>query len=139
MSMDFGDERMAHKLLDDLGNLQRTVMELVWEMGEATVHQVRARLGRKKKLAYTTVLTAMQKLEKSGWLTHRADGKTYVYVPTRSREQAGTSSVRSFMERTFDGSAVVMFQHLIRDGRLSDTELTELKKMIDHKRKENRK
>ena len=130
---------MVHKLLDDLGNLQRTVMELVWEMGEATVHQARDRLGRKKKLAYTTVLTAMQKLEKAGWLTHRADGKTYVYVPTRSREQAGASSVRSFMERMFDGNAVVMFQHLIRDGRLSDAELAELKKMIDHKRKEKKK
>jgi BlaI family penicillinase repressor len=130
--------RMAHKLLDDLGNLQRSVMELVWEMGEATVHQVRDRLDRKSKPAYTTILTAMQKLEKAGWLTHRADGKTYVYLPTRSREQAGTSSVRSFMERTFDGSAVVMFQHLIRDGRLSDAELAELKKMIDNKRKERK-
>jgi predicted transcriptional regulator len=130
---------MAHKLLDDLGNLQRTVMELVWEMGQATVHQVRDRLGRKKKLAYTTVLTAMQKLEKAGWLTHRADGKTYVYLPTRTRQQAGASSVRNFMERMFDGSAVVMFQHLIRDARLSDAELTELKKMIDHKRKEKKK
>ena len=129
---------MAHKLLDDLGNLQRTVMELVWEMGEATVHQARDRLGRKKKLAYTTVLTAMQKLEKAGWLTHRADGKTYVYLPTRTRQQAGASSVRNFMERMFDGSAVVMFQHLIRDGRLSDAELAELKKMIDHKRKEKK-
>jgi predicted transcriptional regulator len=129
---------MAHKLLDDLGNLQRSVMELVWEMGEATVHQVRDRLDRKSKPAYTTILTAMQKLEKAGWLTHRADGKTYVYLPTRSREQAGTSSVRSFMERTFDGSAVVMFQHLIRDGRLSDAELAELKKMIDNKRKERK-
>jgi predicted transcriptional regulator len=81
----------------------------------------------------------MQKLEKAGWLTHRADGKTYVYLPPRSRQQAGASSVRSFMERMFDGNAVVMFQHLIRDGRLSDAELAELKKMIDHKRKEKRK
>ncbi|HUT29570.1 MAG TPA: BlaI/MecI/CopY family transcriptional regulator [Sedimentisphaerales bacterium] len=130
---------MAHKLLDDLGNLQRSVMELVWEMGEATVHQVRDRLDRKSKPAYTTILTAMQKLEKAGWLSHRADGKTYVYLPTRTRQQAGASSVRSFMERMFDGSAVVMFQHLIRDGRLSDAELAELKKMIDNRRKEKKK
>lgn len=130
---------MRRKLLDDLGDLQRTVMELVWKMGQATVHQVRDRLGRKKKLAYTTVLTAMQKLEKAGWLTHHNQGKTYVYLPTRTRQQAGASSVRSFMERTFDGSAVVMFQHLIRDAKLSDAELAELKKMIDHKRKEKKK
>ncbi|MHC4619047.1 MAG: BlaI/MecI/CopY family transcriptional regulator [Planctomycetota bacterium] len=130
---------MGRKLLDDLGNLQREVMELVWQLGEATVHQVRDRLGRKRKLAYTTVLTAMQKLEKAGWLTHRADGKTYVYLPTRTREQAGASSVRDFMQRMFDGSAVLMFQHLIRDGKLSDAELDKLRKMIDRKRKERKK
>ncbi|MHC4621814.1 MAG: BlaI/MecI/CopY family transcriptional regulator [Planctomycetota bacterium] len=104
---------MAHKLLDDLGNLQRAVIETVWELREASVHEVRQELGQKKKLAYTTVLTAMQKLEKAGWLTHRADGKSYVYLPTRTREEAGARSVRKFIERIFDGDAVLMFQHLI--------------------------
>ncbi len=59
---------MERKAWDNLGELQRTVLETVWEMGEAGVHQVRERLNRKKKkLAYTTVLSAMQKLEKAGW------------------------------------------------------------------------
>jgi BlaI family penicillinase repressor len=130
---------MAHKLLDDLGNLQRTVMEMVWEMGEASVHQVRDRLDRKKKLAYTTVLTAMQKLEQAGWLRHRNEGKSYVYLPTRTREEAGARSVRKFTERIFDGDAVLMFQHLMRESKLSDKQLTELRRMIDKKRKGNKK
>ena len=104
---------MSGKLLDDLGQLQRAAIEVVWELGEASVHQVRKRLARKKKLAYTTILTAMQKLEKAGWLRHRNQGKSYVYLPTRSREEAGARSVRKFMERVFDGDAVLMFQHLI--------------------------
>ena len=57
---------MAKKSLDDLGELQRAVIEIVWDLGQASVHQVRRQLSRKKKLAYTTVLTAMQKLEKAG-------------------------------------------------------------------------
>jgi len=130
---------MSGKLLDDLGKLQRSVIEVVWELGEASVHQVREELNHKKKLAYTTVLTAMQKLEKAGWLRHRTEGKVYIYAPTRTREQAGANSVRKFLDRIFDGDALLMFQHLMRQSKLSDKELQELRKMIDEKRKEMKK
>jgi len=130
---------MSRKLLDDLGQLQRAVIEVVWELGEASVHQVREQLCRHRKLAYTTVLSVMQKLEKAGWLRHRTEGKSYIYLPTLTREQAGASSVRKFMERMFDGDALLMFQHLMRESKLSDGELGELRKMIDEKRKERKK
>ena len=130
---------MSGKLLDDLGDLQRAVIEVVWQLGEASVHQVRKRLSNKKKLAYTTVLTAMQKLEKAGWLKHRAQSKSYLYLPTRTREQAGARSVRKFVERVFGGDSVLMFQHLMRESKLSDAELRELRKMAEQKRKENKK
>jgi BlaI family penicillinase repressor len=130
---------MSGKLLDDLGQLQRAVIEVVWNLGEASVHQVRKELANKKKLAYTTVLTAMQKLEKAGWLRHRSKGKVYIYKPTRTREEAGAHSARKFIERIFDGDALLMFQHLMRQSKLSDAELQELRKMIDDKRKEMKK
>ncbi len=130
---------MSRKSLDDLGELQRSVIEVVWDLGEASVHQVRERLVRKKKLAYTTVLTTLQKLEKAGWLRHRSEGKVYIYTPVKTREEAGAGSVRKFVERIFDGDAVLMFQHLMRDNKLNDEELVELRKMIDKKRKERKK
>ncbi len=127
---------MERKSWDDLGDLQRTVLETLWELGEGSVHQVRDRLNRKKKLAYTTVLSALQKLEKAGWLTHRAQGKSYVYRPTRTREEAGAGSVRRFLQRVFAGDAVVLFQHLIRESDLSADELAELKRAIEEKEKQ---
>jgi predicted transcriptional regulator len=108
-------------------------------LGEASVHQVREHLNHKKRnLAYTTVLSAMQKLEKAGWLEHQAAGRSYVYTPTRTRDEAGAGSVRRFLQRAFAGNAVAMFQHLIRESELSDEELAELRAMIDEKRKERR-
>jgi len=124
---------MQRKPLDDLGELQRTVLETVWDLGEANVHQVREQLGKKKNLAYTTVLSAMQKLEKAGWLDHRAEGKTYVYFAKASREQAGAGSVRGLLKRVFAGDAMAMFQHLIRESHLNADELGELKRMIEEK------
>ncbi|MBN1362044.1 MAG: BlaI/MecI/CopY family transcriptional regulator [Sedimentisphaerales bacterium] len=127
---------MSRQPMDRLGKLQRAVLETVWEMGEATVRHVWERLCPGKEVSYTTILAAMQRLEKSGWLRHRAEGKTNVYRPTRTREQAGLNSVRTFVERMFDGNALLMFRHLVEEGGLSDEELQELQRLIDKKRKE---
>jgi predicted transcriptional regulator len=125
--------------MDRLGKLQRAVVELVWELGEATVRQVWERLYPNKKVSYTTILAAMQRLEKSGWLRHRTEGKSNVYQPTRSRKQAGVNSINTFVQRMFDGNALLMFRHLVEEGELSDEELLELQKLISKKRKERQK
>ena len=130
---------MTSKSFEQLGHLQRAIIELVWQLGEANVHQVRAQLARRKKLAYTTVLSVMQKLEKAGWLKHRTAGRSYVYFATRSREETGAKSMRRFLERIFNDDALLMFQHLVKQCTLSDEELLKLKKMIDNKRKEMKK
>jgi len=129
---------MGRGSIDALGKLQKHVMETVWELGEATVSQVREKLGRQPPPAYTTVLSVMQKLEKAGWLKHRCEGRTYVYLPTRSRDEAGANTLRTFIDRVFRGDPVLMFQHLLDDEELSAEELGELRKMIDRKRKPGR-
>ena len=127
---------MSKKSLDHFGQLQRAVIEIVWELGEASVRQVWKQLFRKKELAYTTVLTAMQRLERDGWLSHRVDGKKHIYLPTKTREQAGVGSVRKFVQRMFDGNALLLFRQLVEEGELSDKELRELQKLINQKREE---
>jgi BlaI family transcriptional regulator, penicillinase repressor len=133
---------MARKSLDDLGELQKAVMETVWEQGEATVQQVLDRLGRGPRRdrppAYTTILSVMQKLEKGGWLAHRTEGRSYVYRPTRTRDEAGSSSLRGLIDRVFRGDPLLLFQHLIDDQDLSDRDLSALRTMIDRRRKERR-
>ncbi len=130
---------MGKKSLDNFGELQRAVIEVVWELGEASVRQVWKRLCRKKELAYTTILTSMQRLERAGWLKHRVEGKKNVYLPTRTRAQAGAKSVRKFVQGMFNGNALLLFRQLVEQGELSDEELQELQKLINKKRKERRK
>jgi predicted transcriptional regulator len=127
---------MSKKSLDHFGQLQRSVIEVVWELGEATVRQVWKRLCRKKELAYTTVLTAMQRLERDGWLKHRVDGRKHIYLPTRTRAQAGAGSVRKFVQRMFNGNALLLFRQLVEEGELNDDELQELQQMINQQRRE---
>ncbi len=126
------------KHLDDLGDLQAAVMEAVWKLREATVEQVRSKIRRAKPPAYTTVLTVMQKLEKAGWLEHRREGRAYVYNATRTRSEQGSLSLQRFVKRVFGGDAKRMLQHLLETEELSQTDLVEIRKMIDQRRKEKR-
>ncbi|HEX7378975.1 MAG TPA: BlaI/MecI/CopY family transcriptional regulator [Pirellulales bacterium] len=132
------NDRPNDKPLDSLGDLQAAVMETVWRLGEATVQQVRDELAKTKALAYTTVLSAMQKLEKAGWLAHRSDSRTYIYFASRSRRQAEESALKQFTRRVFRGDPLKLFQHLLDDERLADEDLAELRKQIDRRRKERR-
>ena len=126
---------MTGKRLDQLGTLQQAVMGVLWAGGEATVEQVRAALRGRKRPAYTTVLSVLQKLEKRGWVRHRPEGRAYVYSPARSREQAGSSALWKFVDGVFRGDPLVLFEHLIKGDRLGNEDLATLRKMIDVKRK----
>jgi len=126
---------MKRKSMDDLGALQQAIMEAVWTRGEATTRQVWERLNRTRSLAYTSVLSIMQRLEKAGWLRHRLDGRTYVYQATLSREQESRRSLREFIQRAFQGNSRLVFQHLIEDEALDEADLLALRTLIDQKRK----
>ncbi|MHC4079693.1 MAG: BlaI/MecI/CopY family transcriptional regulator [Planctomycetota bacterium] len=126
---------MSRKRIDELGSLQQAVMDVIWDKGEATVGDVRAALGDRRP-AYTTVLSVLQKLEKAGWLEHRAEGRAYVYSAKRSRRQEGSSALWQFIDGVFRGDPTLLFEHLIEGDRLDDTDLAALRKMIDAKRQE---
>ena len=130
---------MGKKSLDHFGKLQRAIIDVVWELGEASVRDVWKRLRRKKEMVYTTILTSMQRLEKDGWLTHRVEGNKNIYMPTKTREQAGAGSVRTYVHKMFNGNAALLFQQLVEEDKISDQELKELKRLIDRKEKERNK
>lgn len=130
---------MAPKPIDQLGDLQREVLELLWRSGPATVQDIADQLtdlGR--DLAYTTVLTTLQNLEKTGWARHRRKGRAYVYRAARSKSVAGAKSVRSFVQRAFGGDRLLLFQSLVDDNQISEDDLQHLQRLIEEKRQEKK-
>ncbi len=129
---------MLKKSIDDLGKLQTAIMEIVWHQGEASTRQVWERLNQTRSLAYTSVLSIMQRLEKAGWLRHRVEGRTYVYWAAQTREQESRRSLRKFIEQVFKGNSRLVFQSLIEEEDLSEGDLLALRQLIDQKRKEKK-
>ncbi len=109
------------------------IMKLVWSRGHATVRDVYEALLAQRKVAYTTVMTMMNVLEKKGHLRKKAGGRSFDYRPTRPERQVVRSMVREFVERVFGGSAGPLLAHLVEDEQLSVEELDALARRIKEK------
>lgn len=110
------------------------IMKVVWSRGHATVRDVYEALREERKVAYTTVMTMMKVLEKKGHLRKKAEGRSFLYRPTRPQRQVVGSMVREFVQRVFGGSAAPLLAHLVDEERLTPEELDSLAKRIKEKR-----
>jgi BlaI family transcriptional regulator, penicillinase repressor len=106
------------------------LMKAVWHRGSATVRDVYEELLGKRRIAYTTVMTMMNVLERKGHLRKRAEGRTFVYEPTQPQRDVMGSLVRDFVSRVFNGSAEPLLVHLVEDRHLSEKELDSLVRKI---------
>ena len=107
------------------------IMKVVWELRTATVRDVYETLLRRRKIAYTTVMTMMNVLEAKKHLKKRAEDRAYVYRATRPRGAVIKAMVREFVGRVFNGSAEPLLVHLVMDRRLSKKELERIVRTIE--------
>jgi len=130
---------MQRKTIEHLGPLQKRIMEVIWKKGKATVHDIKGEMDPENQLAYTTFLSAVQKLKKEGWLDHEEQGRAHVFFPATTREKEGARSLQRLLRQIFHGDSMLLFQNLIQQTELNEKELNELRKMIDQRKEELKK
>lgn len=106
------------------------IMKVIWRLKSATVRQVYEELLKGRKIAYTTVMTLMNILEKKGHLKKRQEERAYLYVPAKPQKQVIGSMVQEFIHRVFNGSAEPLLAHLIEDEQVTEQELEEIRRTI---------
>lgn len=95
-----------------LGHLEREVMEVVWQTGEATVRQVQAALPR--PVAYTTVMTTLDRLFKKGFVVRSRTGRAFVYRAPHTRQQTEAAVASGLVSGLFSrGAAVPILSNLV--------------------------
>ncbi len=114
----------------NLGELETMVMKEVWKRGRATAHHVRDALEAQRNLAYTTILTTLQNLEKKGFLKHDIEGRANVYYPTVEAREVQRSVLHSMLNTFFDGSKTELVNTLFEEESLSKSEFESLRKRI---------
>lgn len=116
----------------ELGEAELAVLRALWDGGPQTVRDVMARLHeRHRKVAYTTVLTFLSRLEQKGYVGSDKREQAYVYRAKVTRESVTRSRVRSLVDQLYDGAAGAMVLQLIENERLSSDEISRLRAMID--------
>jgi BlaI family transcriptional regulator, penicillinase repressor len=111
-----------------LGDRELDVMGVVWELGSATVGEVREKL--RDELAYTTVLTILRNLEEKGFLTHEAEGRAHRYFPRIAQGAARRSALARVIDKLFQGSTEELVAHLVEDQALTTEELQRLRQRL---------
>jgi len=114
-----------------LTGLQLSIMDVLWDTGEATTQDVWHALNRERTLALTTVATLLSRLERKEVLTHRREGRQYVYRATVTRSEVRRSKVRELTENLFGGDPGALLSHLVRSDEFDREELDRIREMID--------
>lgn len=112
-----------------LAERESEVMDVLWENGPSPVSEVREKL--KDRLAYTTVLTILRKLEAKGYVGHEADGRAHHYFARVARDAARRSALHDLSRKLFKGFASLLLTHLVEDEMLSAAELRRIRDLLE--------
>ncbi len=116
----------------DIGEAELEVLQTLWEHGPATVREVMNNLHEHgRPLAYTTVLTFLTRLEQKGCVTSDKSDLAYVYRPKITRDKVSRTRLDAVLESFYDGSPGPLVLQLIREGKFTRDEITELQDVID--------
>jgi predicted transcriptional regulator len=96
--------------------LELEALRALWQLAEGTVRDVNAELNRRRPLAYTTVLTLLDRLARKGAAGRRKQGRAHIYYPLLSREAALELAVDRLAHDFFDGSRQSLTEHLRGEG-----------------------
>lgn len=119
------------KSLTPLGETEMEVLNHVWELGEASVAEVREKILENRKVAYTTVMTVMKNLSDKKYLKYRKEGLSYIYSAAIQPEDVRYNLVDRLVDKVFHGSPKDLVQALVENEKISDKERKEIKEMID--------
>lgn len=119
-----------------LTNREAHVMRVLWEHGPSIVAEVRDRLS--DELAYTTVLTILRTLETKGYVAHQEEGRVHRYFAVVKEQAAQRSALRHLTQKLFNGSAELLFTHLVSDQALTPEQIRRMRKILAKKSGEDK-
>lgn len=119
------------KALTPLGETEMEVLHHVWALGEASVGDVRDRILKNRKVAYTTIMTVMRNLADKGYLKFRKEGMSYIYSAAQNPEDVRYNLINMLVDKVFHGSPKDLVQALVENENITNNERSEIKKLID--------
>jgi BlaI family transcriptional regulator, penicillinase repressor len=105
---------MARTARDVPPPLELLCLRALWSLGEGNVKAVQQVVAESRPLAYTTIMTVLDRLVRKGMLARRKVGRSFAYAPQSTRDDARRAAVRELVDGYFDGSEEELKQFLER-------------------------
>jgi BlaI family penicillinase repressor len=115
----------------ELGELERSILELIWEHGVQSADQVRGHLNSQgRALKESTVRTVLRRLEEKAYLTHSLENRTFLYRPVASRQAVAGRAVQRIVDWFCAGSVETLLAGMVDSAVLDRNELQRLAERI---------
>jgi predicted transcriptional regulator len=112
----------------ELGELERSILSVVWRKLEINAEQVREELGR--PLKDSTIRTVLRRLEEKGYLAHTVEDRTFVYRPAETRQRVAGRAVKRIVDWFCEGSVEALLVGMVDSKVLDQAELQRLAERI---------
>jgi predicted transcriptional regulator len=114
-----------------LSDLQLGLLRILWDRGEATATDVHAALAMQdRELAPTTVSTMLSRLEKKGIITHRAEGRQYIYRALVGESEVRRSMLARLTDYFFRGDVSALVSHLVEGRDVDPDDVARVKQLL---------
>ena len=123
--------RLARSKSATLTEAELRIMNVLWEKGAGTVHDVLQALPEKPALAYNSVLTIIRILEAKGYLKHVKENRAHVYMPKIDRKDATRFEVSHLVNRFFGNSHENLLLNILEEQSIDADELSRLRQLLE--------
>jgi len=105
--------------LRNLGEVEQRVMDFIWLRGPCTAEACREGLAASAPMKDSTIRTVLRRLEEKGYLSHRIEGRTFIYTALDARQNVAVRAVKNIIDRFCGGSAEQLVLGMV-DGEVLD-------------------
>ena len=112
----------------ELGELERSILSIVWRKSAITADQAREELGR--PLKDSTIRTVLRRLEEKGYLAHSVEDRTFLYRPAQTRQRVAARAVKRIVDWFCEGSVEALLVGMVDSKVLDRAELQRLAERI---------
>ena len=116
--------------LRNLGEVEQSVMDYIWSHGDSTAESCREALASSRPMKDSTIRTVLRRLEEKGYLTHKVEGRTFIYRAADGRQNVAIRAVKNIIDRFCGGSAEELVLGMVDNEVLDHKQLQHLARRI---------
>ena len=122
---------MARSKSATLTEAELRIMNVLWDKGPGTVHDVLQALPEKPAPAYNSVLTIVRILETKGYVKHVKDRRAHVYMPSIDRKDATRFEISHLVSRFFGNSHEKLLLNILEEESIDTEELARMRELLE--------